>query len=128
MSTKTLFKLMVAFGVTALLLVFLGLNFVPRTSAFFPVNNRAANLARYAGSDWIERHPSAVVNSGIYTSSDYIERHASNLYDNSDWIERHPSAAVNSVDYSGSDYFERHPSDLYDKSDWIERHPTQPNL
>ena len=109
MSTKTLLKLMVAFGLTALLLIFLGLNFVPRISAFSPANNQAANLAKFAGLDWIERHQSELVLSQV---NDY-----------SDWFERHPSAVVNSVDYAGSDYTQRHSSNLYDNSDWIERHP-----
>ena len=40
---------------------------------------------KYAGSDWIERHPST-----YYTGDDYYARHRVDPYAGSDWIERHP--------------------------------------
>lgn len=71
MSNKILLKSLVAFGILAMLLIFLGVNYVPRISALSSAKENVADAARYAGSDWTERHPS-------------------NYYSNSDWIERHP--------------------------------------
>ncbi len=123
MSTKPFIKLGIALGAVALLLIFLGLYFVPRVSAGYKANtNKVIRLAEagsvqslpanyYIKSDWIERHPaSSGFNVGIGQSSNY--------YLNSDWIERHPSNY-----YTGSDWIDRHPSNYYSGEDWIERHP-----
>jgi hypothetical protein len=105
MSNKSILKFVVAFGLLAVVLIFLGVNYVPRINASVSGdgNNLAAeNQTRlnyidelypraialqlpYAGSDWIERHPPI-----YYSNSDWIERHPPNYYGNSDWIERHP--------------------------------------
>jgi cbb3-type cytochrome oxidase subunit 3 len=127
MSNKSLLKFIGAFGVLAMLLIFLGVNYVPRISALPSAKENAVDAAYYAGSDWIERHPPAVVNPNYYAGSDWIERHPSNYYAGSDWIERHPSVAAKAVNYAGSDWIERHPSNYYVGSDWIERHPGQPD-
>ena len=126
MSTKTLLKLGIAFGAVAILLVFLGLYFVPRVSASNKANTVKVTLLAaadalnglpsnyYTNSDWIERHPASI---GL----DAILGQSSNYYRNSDWIDRHPSNY-----YTGSDWIERHPSNYYTGSDWIERHPVSP--
>ncbi len=123
MSTKILLKLRIAFGAVAVLLVFLGLYFVPRVSADNKANaNTITRLAAagailslpanyYVNSDWIERHPSSI-------SLDAIFGQSSSYYHNSDWIDRHPS----NYD-TGSDWIERHQSTYYSGTDWIERHP-----
>ncbi len=123
MSTKPLLKLGIAFGAVALLLVFLGLYFVPRVLAGSKANtDNATRLAAagaiqrlpanyYINSDWIERHPAA---SGLIT----IMGRSSNYFLNSDWIDRHPSNY-----YTGSDWIDRHLSNYYSGSDWIDRHP-----
>ncbi len=113
MLTKSLLKLGIAFGAVALLLVFLGLYFVPRVSAGNKANTdtvtrlAAADALKglpsnyYINSDWIERHPAsggmnAILgqSSSYYRNSDWIERHQSNYYTGSDWIERHPASPV----------------------------------
>jgi hypothetical protein len=38
MTSKTFYKVAIAFGLLAILLIFLGVNYVPRISAFSPVN------------------------------------------------------------------------------------------
>ncbi len=126
MSTKILLKFGIAFGAVALLLVFLGLYFVPRVSAGNKANTD--KVARLAAADVIQRLP-----SDYYINSDWIERHpastgleailgqSSNYYLNSDWIDRHPSNY-----YAGSDWFDRHASNYYTGEDWIDRHPASP--
>lgn len=107
MSKNLSLKIIVVFGLLAVVLTFLGVHFVPRSSATSLGKQSSALDARLAGSDWIERHPS-------------------NYYKNSDWIERHPTTVINHETYYGPDYIERNPSNYYDNSDWIERHPVQP--
>ena len=109
MRNKSLLKIVVAFGLLAMILIFLGVNYVPIISAFSSSNENTVDAAKYVGSDYIERHPLAIARSINYAGSD--------------WIERHPSAVVQSINYTGSDWIERHPSNYYSNSDWIERHP-----
>jgi hypothetical protein len=127
MFNKIGFKLVAAFSVLAVLLVFLGVTFVPRISAGSSAPDKALTAAYYMGSDWIERHPTGL-GLNYYAGSDWIERHPAglpaNYYAGSDWIERHPASQSASY-YAGSDWIERHPSSYYDNSDWIERHPEQ---
>ena len=89
MSTKNSIKFVVAFGVLAVLLIFLGVNYVPRISALPSANENVVVVAKYAGSDWIERHPSTVAKPANYIGSD--------------WIERHPSTVATPVNYSGAE-------------------------
>jgi hypothetical protein len=113
MSNKVLLKFVVAFGTLVVVLIFLGMNYVPRISALSSANENGMAAVNYVGSDYIERHPAAVVRAANYTGSDYIERH--------------PSSVARPVIYAGSDYIERHTSNYYDNSDWIERHAGQRN-
>ena len=69
MSTKNSIKFVVAFGVLAVLLIFLGVNYVPRISALPSVNEYVVDVVKYAGSDWIERHPSTVAKPANYTGA-----------------------------------------------------------
>ncbi len=113
MSNKIFLKFFVAFGLLAMLMIFLGVQYVPRTSALPSAEENTLNTAKYTGSDYIERHPSLVGKALNYAGSD--------------WIERHPSVVVNPMYYAGSDWIERHPSNYYSNSDWFERHPGQPD-
>jgi hypothetical protein len=110
MSKKSLLKFVAAFGLLALVLIFLGVNYVPRIYASSPTNGNLVESVkqfrpnyineRYprsialqltlTGSDWFERHPLAVAQVSSFTGSDWIERHPSNYFTNSDWVERHP--------------------------------------
>lgn len=144
MSNKVVLKVLVAFGLLAAVLLFLAIQFVPGTSALAPAKSDSMTAASLVGSDWIERHPAAVISAAHYSGSDWIERHPAglrlNYYTGSDWIERHGSAVTNTANYSGSDwierhpsaasavgsdYYERHPSNRYTGSDWIERQPAK---
>jgi len=119
MTAKNAIKLVVAFGVLAAVLIFLGVNFVPITRATTSGKENLAGAPSLIRSDWIERHP-----SNYFVNSDWSERHPLNYYANSDWIERHPSLVKVVNIYDNSDWIERHPSNYFANSDWIERHPT----
>jgi hypothetical protein len=75
MSNKGLLKFVVALGFLTMLVIFLGVNYVPRISALSSAEENILNAAKYAGSDYFERHSPAVTNPRIYTGSDWIERH-----------------------------------------------------
>jgi len=70
MSNKIFIKFVVVFGVLAMLLIFLGVNYVPRISALSSANENVVDVANYAGSDWIERHPSTVAKPVNYTGAE----------------------------------------------------------
>jgi hypothetical protein len=107
MSNKSLLKFGAAFVVLAVVLIFLGVNYVPRIFASSsPQRNTVVDVnqsyilhshyhnfqyqraivpqLRLAGSDWIERHPVLVTQSSYLAGSDWVERHP-NTY--SAWIE-----------------------------------------
>jgi hypothetical protein len=110
MSSRLILRVGAAVVILAIVLIFLGVNFVPRIFASSSSQRNISNSIsltrpnyvdeRYqraiapqlslAGSDWIERHPVLVTQSSYLTGSDWVERHPSNYYSNSDWIERHP--------------------------------------
>lgn len=110
MSNKVLPKVGAALVLLALVLIVLGVNYVPRIFAFSSpqrISEDAVKLVRpnyidelypraisqqlsLAGSDWIERHPVLATETPVIVGSDWIERHPSIYYNNSDWVERHP--------------------------------------
>ena len=63
MSNKVSLKFAGAIGILAIVLIFLGVNYVPRISALTSPKENVVNDAKYAGSDYFERHPAAVVES-----------------------------------------------------------------
>ena len=114
MSKKNLLKYGIAIGLVAIILIFLGVNYVPRISAFSPAKESIVNkavqipseryqqaiiLRRYAGSDWIERHPAALVQPLNDALSDYYEPITSNRFSASDYYE-----TITSYPFSSSDY------------------------
>jgi hypothetical protein len=104
MSTKPLLKFGAAFVLLALLLVFLGVNYVPRIFASSSTERSVVvsinqsyilhshyNTVQYQRTIFDPRISQAnTLSVNYYTGSDWIERHPSNYYSNSDWIERHP--------------------------------------
>jgi hypothetical protein len=95
MSNKIIIKFVFAFGVLAILLMFLGVNYVPRISALSLTRENVMDPSKDAMPDYIERHLPAISNPERNTSPDWIERHlpaVSNPVRNTapDWIERHP--------------------------------------
>jgi hypothetical protein len=91
MSTKSYLKLVVAFGLLAILLIFLGVNYVPRIFAASTIKENLTFSSIQTRPDYInELYPRAIVPQLSYAGSDWIDRHPSFYYTNSDWIERHP--------------------------------------
>jgi hypothetical protein len=142
MSTKSLLKLVVAFGLLAMLLIFLGVNYVPRISAssstkenlVFSVKDDLVIAAIQARPDYInESFPRAIVPQQSLAGSDWFERHPSAAIllvksAGSDFLNHHPFAVIQQLD-AGSDFLNRHPFDVTQKlnyagSDWIERNPS----
>jgi hypothetical protein len=110
MSSKTLLKFGAAFVVLAAVLIFLGVNFVPRIFASSSVVGNNVVSGKQTRFDYIdERYPRAIALQLSYVGSD--------------WIERHPVQVAEQLSYVGSDWIERHPSNYFSNSDWIERHP-----
>jgi hypothetical protein len=72
MSNKSFLKILVAFGLLALLLVFLGVNYVPRMFASSSAKENTLNTASYAGSDWIERHPAVDTSTNAFDDSNSL--------------------------------------------------------
>ena len=83
MFTKDLMKKVILAGL--LVVVLLAAYVINTTSALDPSKEDVKTSEKYAGSDWIERHPST-----YYTGDDYYARHRVDPYAGSDWIERHP--------------------------------------
>jgi hypothetical protein len=124
MSTKVLFKMMLPFGLLAV--VFLATQIASSKSAIAPAEKAVAvdqsiagpeimdNLTAsqksnyYAGSDYIERHPPASLDADYFAGSDWIERHPSNFFAGSDYIERHPPMTTVTKYLAGSEWFESH--------------------
>jgi hypothetical protein len=87
MAAKKILKMFVICGLLAMMLLAVYVS----SAAFESASAVAPAADRYAGSDWIERHPAALPAADRYAGSDWIERHpAANRYAGSDWIERHP--------------------------------------
>jgi hypothetical protein len=115
MYNKSLIKILVGVGIVAAVLIFLGVNYVPRIFAYSSGAGKDVVAGKQTRIDYLdEQSPRAI----------YIDPRSSRsigsplYYARSDWIERHPSSY-----YLSSDWIERHPSNYYLRSDWIERHP-----
>jgi hypothetical protein len=135
MSNKSFLKFIVAFGLLAVLLIFLGVNYVPR---IFASNSTKANevaVAKLARADYLdEQFPRAIVPQRIYTSADFLNHHPFAVTQplistSSEFLNHHPFAVSQQLYYAGSDWIERHPIAAtqllkYVGSDWIERHPS----
>jgi len=128
MSTKSLLKFVVAFGLLALVLIFLGVNYVPRISASSLDNGNIVGAAIQTRPNYIdERYPRAIAPQLSFAGSDYFQRHSlavvqPSSFALSDYFQRHPLAVVKPL-IDLSDYFQRHPSNYFSNSDYFERHP-----
>ena len=137
MSTKSILKVVVAIGILALLLAFLGVNFVPRIFASSPAEKAVLDFSllvrpnyvneqyqrsiapqlSYAGSDYYQRHASALAKSRGSVGSDYFERHAAELIKiqgtgGSEFLNHHPFAITQSLNSVVSDFLNHHPYDV----------------
>jgi hypothetical protein len=112
MSNKSIIKFGAAFVVLAALLIFLGVNYVPRIFASsspqrnteFIVNQSYILHSHYHNAHYQRANPSQI-------RPDYLD-------------ERYPRAIVPQINFIGSDWIERHPNTY---SDWIEHRSSQPS-
>jgi|WetSurSiteA1Bulk_404760.scaffolds.fasta_scaffold02816_2 hypothetical protein len=129
MSSKSFLKIIVAFGVLAALLIFLGVNYVPRISASSSTKANEVAAAKLVRADYLdEQFPRAIVSQRSSTGSDFLNHHPYALTQplistGSDFLNHHPFAVIQQFYYGGSDWIERHPSTYYSKSDYFERLP-----
>lgn len=124
MSKKIIYKIGIAFGLVAVVLIFLGLTFVPRTLASSSTKASKIDTSQSALPDFVQRHLAAVPNSVHDTAPDWIARRMASVSDllgnsNPDWVERHMPAVTKPAAASSSNY--------YDNSDWVARHSKQSN-
>jgi hypothetical protein len=127
MKNKSLLKFVVAFGLLSIILIFLGVNYVPRTSASSSVSDNIVSGVSVTRANYIdELYPRAIVPQLSYTGSDWLNHHPFDVtqklsFTASDWLNHHPFDLTQQLTYAGSDWIERHPSNYYSNSDWIER-------
>ena len=98
MSGKFVLKVAIAFGVLAALLVFLGVNYVPRISALSSARENSVEAAKYAGSDYAERHP-----SGGVVSANSSESGIQKVVDNPELLSVQRYASAESAQNGGYD-------------------------
>ena len=102
MSSKNLQKIVIAFGILAVLLIFLGVNFVLQISAVSSSRNSSIASVNQVRANYLdENYARAIVPALTKDNSDYFLRHMttgikSKIFTGSDYYERHPSAVVNS--------------------------------
>ena len=114
MSKKSLLKFVVAFGLLALVLIFLGVNYVPRILASSSAAGNLVVAGKQTRLDYIdERYQRAIVPQLSFASSDYFQRHALAVIQPlnnalSDYFQRHALAVVQPLNNAISDDDERH--------------------
>jgi hypothetical protein len=93
---KNIIKIVFGLGLVAILLIFLGVNYVPRISALTASQGDTSNVTTITRSDY---------------RNEYFQRSIIHIskYAGSDWIERHPIVSSASLRLAGSDIIERHP-------------------
>lgn len=91
MINRTIVKAGAAVLLLAVVLIVLGVNFVPQIYARSPSRQTSLETAKLPRADFVdERYPRAIVPQLSLAGSDWIERHPTNYFTGSDWIERHP--------------------------------------
>jgi hypothetical protein len=146
MSYKSLLKFIVAFGILAVILIFLGVNYVPSIFASSSSKNSSVNSvsqarANYSNelyprsikpqlssivSDFLDHHPYDISQKLSYTAADFLNHHPYDIiqkYTSANFLDHHPFSTTQQLKFVGSDWIERHPANYYSNSDWIERHP-----
>jgi hypothetical protein len=123
MSSKSLLKFVAAFGILAILLAFLGVNYVPRIFASSSAKDDLAVVANLSEPVYLnQRYQRSIAPQLSYTGSDYFERQALALAKvrgsaaGSDYFERHPFAVIQPLSSGGSDFLNHHPFDVTQKS------------
>jgi hypothetical protein len=149
MSNKSLLKFIAAFGILAVILVFLGVNYVPSIFASSSSKNSSVNAVSQVRSDYsnelyprsikpqlpsivsdfLDHHPYDINQKLSYTAADFLDHHPYAVseklsYTAANFLDHHPFSTTQQLKFGGSDWIERHPANYYSNSDWIERHPS----
>ena len=113
MSIKFIPKVGAALIILAIVLIFLGVNYVPKIFALSSSRGNASDPLIVTRLNYVdELYPRAIAPQLSLAGSDWIERHplviASQMsLAGSDWIERHPLVIASQVSFAGSDPLER---------------------
>jgi len=151
MSNKSLLKFIAAFGILAVILIFLGVNYVPRIFASSSSKNTVVNSVSQARdnysnelyprsikpqlsvivSDFLNHHPYDLNQKLSYTAADFLNHHPYDVirkYTAADFLDHHPYAISEKLSYTAADFLNHHPFSISQQlkflgSDWIESHP-----
>ena len=119
MSKKFTLQVVLAIAVLAAVLIYLGVNLVPRIYASSSAPNNLVGAVQQSRADYLdERYPRSILdpgNAGVITLAQ--------PYTGADWIVRNPSYYYNSVFYIGADWIVRNPSYYNDISFRAYPHP-----
>jgi hypothetical protein len=132
MSNNGLLKVGAAVVILAIVLIFLGVNYVPQIYALSSSQRNTSDSVILTRPNYVdEQYQRAIAPQLSLVRSDWIERHPLAIAPKlslagSDWIERHPLAIASQLSLAGSDWIERHPSVYYTNSDRIDRRTTNP--
>jgi hypothetical protein len=134
MSSKSLLKFIAAFGILTVILIFLGVNYVPRIFASSSSKNNIVNSVSQARADYSnELYPRSIKPQLSYIVSDFLDHHPYDLsqklsYTTADFLDHHPYDFSQKLSYTAADFLDHHPFSnnqllKFVGSDWIERHP-----
>jgi hypothetical protein len=134
MSSKSLLKFVAAFGILAILLAFLGVNYVPRIFASSSTKDDLAVIANLSEPVYLnQRYQRSIAPQLSFTGSDYFERQALAFAKvrgsaASDYFERHSFAVIQALGSGGSEFLNHHPFDVMQKlnfgsSEFLNHHP-----
>jgi hypothetical protein len=135
MSSKSLLKFIVAFGILAILLAFLGVNYVPRIFASSSTSEDQAVTSSLAVPVYLnQRYPRSISPQLSYDGSDFFQRQAAALalpkWENNgaDFFQRQAASLAIPIAKVSSDFLNRHPYDVtpklkLDSSEFLNHHP-----
>jgi hypothetical protein len=134
MSSKSLLKFIAAFGILAVILIFLGVNYVPRIFASSSSKSNSLNAVSQVRSDYTnELYPRSIKPQLSVIVSDFLNHHPYDVsqklsYTAADFLDQHPFEIHQRSSYTAADFLNHHPFSnnqllKFVGSDWIERHP-----
>jgi len=135
MSSKSLLKFVAAFGILAIVLAFLGVNYVPQILATSSPKDDLAVLANLSEPIYLnQRYQRSIAPQLSYTGSDFFQRPAAALAlpigDNSgaDFFQRQAASHAIPIAKVSSDFLNHHPFDVTQKSlsgysEFLNHHP-----
>ena len=98
MSTKSILKCVAAFAILAIVLIFLGVNYVPRIYAQSSNKAKIVDNVIQLRPDYVnENYQRAIVPQRIYTGADFLNHH--------------PYDVTQKLNFAASDFLNHHPYD-----------------